>query len=115
MKRILLAGTFFLASCASMTPAQQQAAITLAVQQGATLASALGGPKAAQWLTAGGLVCRVGNSYIAALGLNVQGTASQDMQAACIGLGGSGTALPDGVNPAQVLVAIIQGIGAKKA
>jgi hypothetical protein len=97
-----------LAACTNLTPAQQQAAITLAVQQGATLATALGGPNAAKWVANGGLICRVGNSYVAAIGLNVQGTKAADMQAACNGLDGSGTALPPGVDPASVLVAVIQ-------
>jgi hypothetical protein len=106
---IAFAVSAFVTACSSLTPAQQQAAITLAVQQGATLASALGGPNAAKWIANGGLVCQVGNTYVAGLGVNVQGTAAVDMQAACAGINGTGTALPAGVDPASVLVAIIKG------
>jgi len=106
--RLVLAVALALGACSTLTPAQQQAAITLAVQQGSTLASVLGGAKAQQWVDAGGLICRVANSYVAAIGVNVQGTAAADMQAACNGLGGSGTALPAGVDPATVLVAALK-------
>lgn len=110
MNRIAIATlALSLAGCANMTPGQQLAAITLAVQQGATLASLLGGPKATQWVQSGGLVCQVGATYTAVLGANVQGTAAADMQALCKGLGGNGTALPAGVDPATVLVAVLKG------
>jgi len=115
MKKYLLLGTLALSACANMTPVQQQAAITLAVQQGATLVSLLGGHQAQQWIAAGGLVCKIGNTYVAGLGINVVGTPAQTMEAACNGLGGSGTALPAGVDPATVLVAMIQSFAAKKS
>ena len=103
---IALAAIAIVTQAGSCTPAQQQAAIGLAVQTGVSLATALGGPQAAAWVAAGGLICNVGGKYVAALGTNVAGTAAADMQAVCNGLGGTGTALPVGTDLASVLTAI---------
>jgi hypothetical protein len=93
-----------LGACSSVTPSQQATLTTSAVGAATTLGqvAAANNKTAARIIADGQLVCQVGPVFVAALGYNVTGAPKAAMDAACSALGGIGTALPAGTDPASV-------------
>lgn len=94
--------------CANITP-QQQAAISAVLTTATTLGAvaASNNTTAEKLVGAGQLLCMLPGGPAAVVGVNVTGAPADYVQAVCNGLGGKPAALPSGVAPASLPVAVM--------